>query len=286
MNKNQNVLILIESLLRQYSINSVTTIRRGELKRLCDKQVMAISKGAQSEMGHGAFQRCLKVLRDENAITIEKNTPFKGTHISFDPKAVRKLLFDQKYPDFTLENDEIIPLNVENDVLKTLAEKMIRPAATKIDSLARRELITTRAARRLFQFLFSTFFEIYVTDQKGRFEINDASVLRKLIELTMVLASKNPTSPFKLILEYNGPKYVDKSMEVMSSEIYKKLSPDIGLFAEEILQHNFGDKDRDYLAIGHPELLSKLSANAVRVFMNNFVVPKIKDAFTNLSHLG
>jgi len=180
-------------------------------------------------------------------------------------------------------NDDVIPFNVEGDVLKVLAKEMIRPSAYKMNASPHPELITTKAARILFCTLFSTFFEIYLTNSKGKFEINDTSVLRAFVKLTMTLASKNPDEPFRLILEYSGPKYIDKSIEMMGSEIYKKISHLIGLFAEEVLQHTFRNKDRNYLAAGHPELLGKSSEKAVHIFMDNYVVPKIKDAFTNLS---
>ena len=88
-------LLILQVIYENYKRNNASTIRRVQLKELCNDRLFEMTGGQQDDLG-GSFQRHLRELESNGILTQASNKERKQTMILFNIEKIEYLPLDNR----------------------------------------------------------------------------------------------------------------------------------------------------------------------------------------------
>jgi len=296
------ILIILQVLLEIYEKNSITEIRRSVLKDRCDDELFKKTNGREDTYG-GSLERYLKELKEEKALEIIHKSK-KNTIIVPNITRIKHLLtsqrlgglLDESTPHFTEEEIQQSTWEriIENEVGMAL-DNEVKEAYGSFDTdlIKKRHSVMREATIKIASSLASTLYEFYVAHKHDGFELDKATITDLGI-LARRIASRDPTTGFKLVIEYSGvPKDKNKLGLSLAPSMYKIIAEYFVKWAHSAFNYEVNEDDKRNISEVRIDLLSPEAKEYYDIFSNEALPQYMsiwetsnKKSYEKLSRLG
>jgi hypothetical protein len=288
--KNSDNRLLILQVIHEYCKKNISTMRRFNLKELCNNRLSEKTGGQQQEFG-GSFQRCLNDLENDGMLKRIPNKEHKQTVILFNKEKIEYFLLDNQQgksddkADIITEApfDETWEQMIE-EVYSSAIDKGIKLRyQSKLSSLNndfanKSHFLMTEYTAKSIANMMSRTFEFNISYPDGGLKL-DRQFFKTLVNPLLKIVQRDVSVPFKVEIDYKGftrppeeelTKFEPKLLRI-KAEYFEK-------WTREVFNYQISEWDKRYVDSGLFHMLDRPASEYYAIFHKSTV------DYTNLLH--